>query len=128
MSAPVSREKDRARISPSNDAVRRSVDDGMDLNKSLTKGGRPKRESKYRDNFDKNKQNDGVPAGLLAQDGKSRQRRGWGRPIDPFNPAPPQADRESSQVGKDDPGDIETQMDSGILKDVFGGLIISFNS
>jgi hypothetical protein len=138
VSAPVSRENDRAkkRQPSGDDGIQRSADDdGVDSNHSLSKGARPKRESIYREKLDQRKANDGVPPGLLAQEGKGRQRRGWGRPIDPFNPSPPpQQAMESPSVHGQDEGEgvevsgvDESQMDSGILRDVFGGQSLSLS-
>lgn len=142
VSAPVSRDRDRR---SGNENVRRSRDDssssasasGSNNKSSLSKGSRPKRESIYRDKgtgvgAEKSKDHDGLlPADLLSQEGKGRQRRGWGQPIaDPFNPSPPPSKQEGSIAAaaaplpsseRDDTGEVESQMDSGILRDVYGG-------
>jgi hypothetical protein len=135
VSAPVSRERDRPSKNrqSSGDGVHQSTDDdGVDSNHSLSKGGRPKRESIYREKLlsDQRKANDGLPLGLLAQEGKGRQRKGWGRPIDPFNPSPlsvesaspsPSAAAQGHGEEEEATGGDESGMNSGILGDVFGG-------
>lgn len=140
VSAPVSRDRDKRSVKDNarsrDDSTASTSSSVSDSNNkaSLSKGNRPKRESIYRDKgAERNKDHDGLPPDLLSQEGKGRQRRGWGQPIaDPFNPSPPPSKREPKEVAatvaspppsspKDDAGEVESQMDSGILRDVYGG-------